>query len=52
MTTEMLEGTTLRKAMEQVRADKLPDNPVKILVADDEHLVASGLAANQGYAAT
>lgn len=28
------------------KADKLPDDPVKILVADDEHLVASGLAAN------
>lgn len=27
-------------------ARKLPEHPVKILIADDEHLVASGLAAN------
>jgi response regulator NasT len=33
-------------AVQSIRADKLPERPVKILVADDEHLVASGLAAN------
>ncbi|MCZ6837232.1 MAG: response regulator [Planctomycetota bacterium] len=30
----------------QMNADKMPESPVKILVADDEHLVASGVAAN------
>lgn len=31
---------------EKTRNLKLPEHPSKILVADDEHLVASGLAAN------
>ena len=46
MSPAMLSDTPSNQAQDQIRADKLPEKPVKILVADDEHLVASGLAAN------
>lgn len=42
----MLSHTSPNKYQEQLRTGKLPEKPVKVLVADDEHLVASGLAAN------